>query len=65
MIMSLLLISVCIVVTYSRVGKVSVGVRHAIKNKTVVVDDGGVVIFGTLVCRLSISVTVDNDKLLI
>ena len=52
-------------VKYTRVGTVSVGVRHTIRNTDTMVDDVGVVIVGILMCRVSTDVTVDNDKLLI
>ena len=41
------------------------GVRHAIGNTATMVDDVGVIIVSILVRRVSTSVTVDNDKLLI
>ena len=41
------------------------GDRHTIRNAATMVDDAGIIIVGIMVCRLSTSVTVDNDKLLI
>ena len=62
MLIALLFISVWIVVTYARVEKFSVGVRHALGNASSMVDAFDVDIVGNLRQQLSTGATLDNNN---